>query len=289
MTLAERPYPFPSRTRKSSSPAPKILRGQPFGRIGRRQDFCVSRRHHRSAQAETAHACFGAPWAILLIMTAPVSEPSEATPAPETGDPTSQPSPLLRRATELTTPDVHEICPYLAAAGGAWRSAAPHREHRCRAVDPPAPLSPDKQRRLCLTADHASCQTFRAARASRAAMLAPGVDPAAVAAADAARRPVARSSALILEHPRLSAPKARWPVDRAMSQVALVGLMVVAIVAVAIARLAGRRQRRSSRHPRRRRPSRRSPLGRLLDLPRPRHRPHRSPRRPASRPRRPAS
>src|SRR5262249_4302531 len=42
VTLAERPYPFPSRTRKSSSPAPKILRGQLFGKIGRRQDFCVS-------------------------------------------------------------------------------------------------------------------------------------------------------------------------------------------------------------------------------------------------------
>ena len=44
MTLAERPHPFPSRTRKLSSPAPKILRGQPFGKIGRRQDFCVSGR-----------------------------------------------------------------------------------------------------------------------------------------------------------------------------------------------------------------------------------------------------
>ena len=43
VTLAERPHPFPSRTRKLSSPAPKILRGQPFGNIGRRQDFCVSR------------------------------------------------------------------------------------------------------------------------------------------------------------------------------------------------------------------------------------------------------
>jgi hypothetical protein len=42
VTLAERPHPFPSRTRKLSSPAPKILRGQPFGNIGRRQDFCVS-------------------------------------------------------------------------------------------------------------------------------------------------------------------------------------------------------------------------------------------------------
>ena len=43
VTLAERPYPFPSRTRKLSSPAPKILRGQPFGKIGRRQDFSVLR------------------------------------------------------------------------------------------------------------------------------------------------------------------------------------------------------------------------------------------------------
>src|SRR5687767_5173805 len=42
VTLAERQHPFPSRTRKLSSPAPKILRGQPFGKIGRRQDFCDS-------------------------------------------------------------------------------------------------------------------------------------------------------------------------------------------------------------------------------------------------------
>ena len=49
VTLAERPHPFPSRTRKLSSPAPKILRGQPFGKIGRRQDFCVSRGRHAMA------------------------------------------------------------------------------------------------------------------------------------------------------------------------------------------------------------------------------------------------
>ena len=47
VTLAERPHPFPSRTRKLSSPAPKILRGQPFGKIGRRRDFCVSRNSSR--------------------------------------------------------------------------------------------------------------------------------------------------------------------------------------------------------------------------------------------------
>jgi hypothetical protein len=37
VTQAERPHPFPSRTRKLSSPAPKILRGQPLGKIGRRR------------------------------------------------------------------------------------------------------------------------------------------------------------------------------------------------------------------------------------------------------------
>ena len=39
VTLAERLHPFPSRTRKLSSPAPKILGGQPPGKIGRRRDI----------------------------------------------------------------------------------------------------------------------------------------------------------------------------------------------------------------------------------------------------------
>ncbi len=170
-------------------------------------------------------------------MTVSVDDPSEtphAVPEPELDAPAAPAG-----ASEYSGPTVDEICPYLAAADGAWRSASPHREHRCRAVDPPAALSNDKQKRICLSAGHAGCATFRAARASRAAMLAPGVDPAAVAAADAARRPVARSSALILEHPRLSAPTARWPVSRAIPQAALVGLMIVAVLALAIARLSG--------------------------------------------------
>ncbi len=57
MTLAERPHPFPSRTRKLSSPAPKILRGQPFGKIGRRQGpfpFPTVRRHAGPRQAACA-------------------------------------------------------------------------------------------------------------------------------------------------------------------------------------------------------------------------------------------
>jgi len=173
-------------------------------------------------------------------MTVPIEEQSESTRAPARRP--SDDSMTAREGAEFSRPEIHEICPYLRAAGGSWRSAAPHREHRCGAVEPPAILTLDKQRRLCLSAEHGGCPTFRAARASRAAMLAPGVDPAAVAAADAARRPIARGSALILEHPRLSAPTARWPLDRAMSQVALVALMIVAFVAVAIARLSGPQQ-----------------------------------------------
>src|SRR4029079_7067810 len=42
VTLAERLHPFPSRTRKLSSPAPKILGGQLPGKIGRRRDYFFS-------------------------------------------------------------------------------------------------------------------------------------------------------------------------------------------------------------------------------------------------------
>jgi LysM repeat protein len=146
----------------------------------------------------------------------------------------TEPSPAPTRGPAIA----REICPYLGAASGAWRSAAPHRDHRCEAVDPPAALPTEKQRRLCLTLEHASCPAFRAHRSGRAAMLAPGLDPSVVAVADAARRPIARTSPVVLEQPRLSAPTARWPLDRAVSQAALVALMIVAFVAVAIARLA---------------------------------------------------
>ena len=135
-------------------------------------------------------------------------------------------------------PATYAVCPYLTAESGGWRSAAPHRDHRCGAVDPVALLSADKQRRLCLSLAHQSCPTYGAARGSRAAAIAPGVDPAVLAAVEAARRPVARSAPVILEQPRISAPRAGWPLDRAVSQMAVVGLMIVAFALVAIARLA---------------------------------------------------
>jgi hypothetical protein len=134
-------------------------------------------------------------------------------------------------------PAIDAVCPYLLAASGGWRSALPHRDHRCTAVDPAAVLSTDKQRRLCLTLAHQTCPTFGAARAARAAAIAPGVDPAVLAAVESARRPVARSTPVILEQPSLISTRASWPLDRAIPQVALVGLMVVAFALVVIARL----------------------------------------------------
>jgi hypothetical protein len=38
-TIPERSHPFPSRTRKLSSPGPMVLQGQPCGRVGRRRGF----------------------------------------------------------------------------------------------------------------------------------------------------------------------------------------------------------------------------------------------------------
>lgn len=159
----------------------------------------------------------------------PADRPARPDPASTPVDRVIEPPP--------ERPAIDAICPYLAAGSGAWRSSSPHRDHRCRAVEPPAPLAADKQRRLCLVVEHHACQTYRAARASRATTLAPGLDPALVAAADAARRPIARSAAVVLEHPRLGGPHPRWPIDRALSQPALAALMVLALLALLVARL----------------------------------------------------
>jgi LysM repeat protein len=64
-------------------------------------------------------------------------------------------------------------CPFLVAEAGGWRLDVPSRAHRCGAVSPPAPLSPEKQARLCLTAAHLTCATLQASQAARGARLGP--------------------------------------------------------------------------------------------------------------------
>jgi LysM repeat protein len=77
------------------------------------------------------------------------------------------------------------VCPFLAGPDGAYRGAAPARDHRCGAVDPPDRLPIEKQQQLCLRTRHFECPAFIAATA-------PGV-------ALTSARPVPRSAPLVLE------------------------------------------------------------------------------------------
>ena len=76
----------------------------------------------------------------------------------------------LERTAEVRKPgDGPSIvsCPYLTSANRSWVASGPSRDHRCGAVAPAAPLSTEKQRRLCLTADHETCATYIAALEAR--------------------------------------------------------------------------------------------------------------------------
>jgi LysM repeat protein len=172
-------------------------------------------------------------------MTVPPSAPDGSDERPEgrhdglpdrADDHRHAPPSSAREATAWT-------CPYLISAGGAWRQATPSRDHRCAALDPPAPQPTDKQRRHCLSPDHVECPIFRAARDARAAILMPSGDLAVVAAIDARRRPIARTAPILLEQPRLVEQAIRLQFDRGAGQLALVVLMVLAFTVVAIARL----------------------------------------------------
>jgi hypothetical protein len=122
------------------------------------------------------------------------------------------------------------ICPYLAAADGGWRSSTAAREHRCGAVTPPAQLAAEKQRRLCLTADHLTCATYEAARAAR---------PLAQGPAATLPRPLARTTPLVLDHGRIAVAIPALRSDRATSQGLLIALLAIAFIAILFARLTG--------------------------------------------------
>jgi LysM repeat protein len=72
-------------------------------------------------------------------------------------------SDIAASITSLGVPDrVLAICPFLLGPHGG-RTIEPSRDQRCTAVAPAVLLAPDKQRRLCLSTEHATCATYLAA------------------------------------------------------------------------------------------------------------------------------
>ena len=148
-------------------------------------------------------------------------ERQEATPA----RPAASPDPVSTTAGTLPN-----LCPYLATADGNWRSSSAVREHRCVAVTPPVPLAIEKQRRLCLVAEHVNCATYGAAMAAR---------PPIATRTDAGRRAIARTTPVILDHGRFDVRLPAVRLDRISGQGLLVGLLGLAFAAILIARPAG--------------------------------------------------
>lgn len=125
------------------------------------------------------------------------------------------------------------VCPFLLSADGRWRASTPTRDHRCTVVTPPAILAPEKQRRLCVTSEHAMCSTYLAA-------IDPEADPSATARDDRrSTRAVTRTAPLVLDHGRVAVSIPALSVGRTAGQGGLVALMAVAFAAIVVARLSG--------------------------------------------------
>lgn len=128
--------------------------------------------------------------------------------------------------------DPFAACRYLVAASGGWRASDAIREHRCAALDPPAPIALDKQRRLCLTEAHPTCPTFAAAREERGRALTP------VDAAWSPSRPVVRTAPVVVGSPTRERPLVGLLTPARLGEVAL-GVMAVLVVVLLGARLLG--------------------------------------------------
>lgn len=139
-----------------------------------------------------------------------------------------------RHASQPARPAISAICPYLLAADGGWRSAAPSRDHRCTAVEPPTILAADKQRRLCLVDEHRSCSTFLAASGLGAAS-----DQPARVHVGALARPVARTTPVVYDQGRFALAVPGLDGVRGVGQGGLVAVMAVAFGALVAARLSG--------------------------------------------------
>lgn len=142
-------------------------------------------------------------------------------------DPGTRPSPPSPGDTPPDLP-LTGICPYLVAVDGGWRSTTVAREHRCGAVSPAAILAAEKQRRLCLTADHTTCATFEAARTTR---------PGGVERMPTLPRPVARTTPVVLDHGRIMVTMPSLRSERLSGQAILVILLALAFAAIVAARL----------------------------------------------------
>jgi LysM repeat protein len=99
-------------------------------------------------------------------------------------------------------------CPFLLAEGGGWRLGLPSRDHRCAAFSPPAPLSPEKQARLCLTPTHTACATYIASLSARTSRL------GAPSPERATRWGLARTTTVIEDPGGLRARAAAFLLDR---------------------------------------------------------------------------
>ena len=98
------------------------------------------------------------------------------------------------------------------------------------AVSPPVPLAVEKQRRLCLVADHEACATFAAAMAAR---------PSYALAATPRGRVIARTTPVVLDPTRFDLRIPAFRSDRVSGQGLLVGLLVLAFAGILIARPTG--------------------------------------------------
>jgi hypothetical protein len=143
--------------------------------------------------------------------------------------------PLLADATTV----VAGLCPYLLAEGGVWRASRPATEHRCHAVRPPALLTGEQQRRLCLVAAHTGCPSFIDARQRHDQVLADaGVHPERLAS----RRTIAltRPTLVVFDRP-FAGPQLPIVTGRMrrIAELALVAVMLLAAALLLAARLAG--------------------------------------------------
>jgi LysM repeat protein len=156
----------------------------------------------------------------------------QATPEAPQITPEPRPS-AIAHASEAKAARIEDAplrgCPFLVAEAGGWRLDMPSREHRCGAVSPPAPLSPEKQARLCLTSAHVACPTLLASMEARGARL----GPLAAGGERTTRWGLARTTTVIEEAGGLRSRVAGLLLDRGRWPAIPAVILVVTLVVLA--------------------------------------------------------